>query len=423
MITAGRNLFISLLRRSERYTKTDMVYLASGGIWLALDAIAGGIIALLLAIAFAHYLPKEVYGTYRFLIATFWILTAFTMTGLPTAILRSVAKQQEGAYRSSFLYSVLWSLPLSVIALGISGYYFFNGNETLGVGLLCIALLGPFIQAAYLWGTFLLGKKEFPTLAVCGIIFAFVPAFSLFLTVLVSPNPLVLLLVYFLSSIFTGGLLILFTFLHFHPNKASGVEYKKIGGHFSAMNLLGTLAQQVDKLIVFHYLGAVNLAVYMLAVSLPEQIKSVFDSLSTLALPKFVARPLEEVRANFWKRLWLYTAFMVMVAVAYMVVAPLVFKLLFPAYLDAVFYSQLYALTLIPIGAALPVALLQAHMAKRPLYIYNVLSPTFQIIALVILTSQYGLAGAVAARVAARFWGLVLGSVLVKNYREPVANK
>jgi O-antigen/teichoic acid export membrane protein len=405
-----------LLTWLERLTKTDLSYLAAGGIWLTIDEVAGGLAALLLSIAFAHFLPKDVYGTYRFFVALFWTLTAFTMTGLPTAVSRAVAKGHEGAFRASFGFSFRWALPLSAIALCASAYYFLHADLNLGYGLLIIAALGPLMQGAYMWGSYCIGKKDFRMLATGGALFAFFPAFVLLGTMYFVKSPLALLFAYLGGSVIIGFLIAVYLFKRYKPNNEPDPELQNLGWHFSAMNLLGTIAQQVDKLVVFHYLGAVELAVYSLATALPEQVKNVLNGVSTLALPKFVARPFSEIKENFWNRLWLFTGALVVAALVYMVIAPLAFNLLFPSYHEAIWYSQIYALSLIPIGSALPVTLLQAHKAKRELYIYNVLSPVFQIGALIILTSLYGLIGTVIARIAGRASGLLIGSILVTTY-------
>ena len=416
MLEKAKKTGLRLLRWSERYTKTDIIYLASGGFWLTLGEVAGALATLLLAIAFAHYVSKDVYGTYRFLTAAFWTLTAFTMTGLPTAISRAIARGREGVFRSSFSYSILWSLPITFIALCISGYYFFNGNSVLGLGFVIIAVLGPLLQAGYLWSSYFVGKRKFRGLAICGTLFAFLPAAALVAVMRLNPNPVVLFFVSLFSTIAVGLLIAVYIVVKYRPNRESDNEYKKLGGHFSAMNLLATIAQQVDKLVVFHFLGGVDLAIYSFATALPEQIKNVFGGVSTLALPKFVARPFAEIRANFWNRLWLYTALLVLISIAYMAIAPFVFDLFFPAYTGAIWYSQLYALSLIPMGSALPTTLLQAHTAKRELYILSVLGPVFTIGTLIVLTSLYGLTGAVAARIAGRTLSLVLGGILVEVY-------
>ncbi|MBI3572128.1 oligosaccharide flippase family protein [Candidatus Kaiserbacteria bacterium] len=401
-----------------------MVYLASGGFWLGLDQVGGALISFLLAIAFARYVPKDVYGTYRYLLSAFWVLTAFTFTGLPTALSQAVARGKEGAYRTSFLPSLLGGIPLALIALGVGIYYYLAGNGALALAFAVIALLGPFFQPAYLFGSFLVGRKEFRANSLFGLVLYAVPSLALFATMLATKNPISFLAAYLGSNIVTGILLTFVAWNLWRPGGVPDPEVRKLGAHFSAMNLLSTLAQQIDKLVVFHYLGAVELAVYAFATALPEQIKGVFNSVSVLALPKFVARPFNEVRANFWNRLWLFTGALVLVAFLYIAVAPLAFRIFFPAYTEAIFFSQIYALSLIPIGNALPITLLQAREAKRELYIYNVLSPVCQIAALVFLTGAYGLMGAVVARIFGRALNLALGGVLLEGYtrrREAIA--
>lgn len=406
----------ALLLWSEKHTKTDMKYVISGGFWLALDEIAGGIAALGLAIAFAHFVPKDAYGTYRFLTALFWTLTAFTLSGLPTAVSRAVARGKDGAYRAAFKSSLLWSSPLFALSLAGGIYYFIKGNSELGIGMLIISALGPFMQSAYLWSAYFVGKKMFRELASWGAAFAVVPALCVLGTMFFTQSALALLTAYFAGTVATGLFIVVMTLTAYKPNHADDEEFRVLGKHFSAMNLLATIGQQVDKLVVFHYLGAVQLAVYSFAIALPEQIKNVFGGVSTLALPKFVERPFKEIRENFWMRLWVYTGLLAVVAGAYILVAPYVFKILFPQYMDAVLYSQLYALALIPISNLLPATLLQAHTAKRELYILNIASPVFQIGSLAVLTALYGITGAIIARIAARVFSLVLGNLLVMVY-------
>jgi len=70
MIERAKILTYKILRYSERYTQTDMVYFASGGFWLLLGQFISTISAFLLLIAFANFLPKEVFGTYQYILAT-----------------------------------------------------------------------------------------------------------------------------------------------------------------------------------------------------------------------------------------------------------------------------------------------------------------------------------------------------------------
>lgn len=70
------------LRHSEKYFKTDMVYLAKGGFWLTTGQGVASLASLVLAIAFANLLPKEAYGNYKYILAVVGVLTLFGLTGI-----------------------------------------------------------------------------------------------------------------------------------------------------------------------------------------------------------------------------------------------------------------------------------------------------------------------------------------------------
>ena len=71
-----------LLRKSERYFKTDMVYVARGGFWVTAGNIVSALAAFGLAVAYANLLPKESYGTYKYILSLAGIIGAFSLTGL-----------------------------------------------------------------------------------------------------------------------------------------------------------------------------------------------------------------------------------------------------------------------------------------------------------------------------------------------------
>lgn len=404
------------LRWSERYTKTDMVYLFSGGVWLTVAQVGMGIVAFVLSVAFARFVSKDVYGTYRFLLSLYWTLTAFSFTGLAPAVVRAVAKGEEGAYKQSFLYTFLGSLPMACIALGFSVYYFIHGNSLLGFGALIICVVGPLYQLGYLYGSFLEGKKDFKRTAYFGIIVNLVPALVMLGAMLYPANALIFFLIYLGAGALTGLILCWLAFRIYRPNNIKGEKLLNLGGHFSLMNILSTGASQLDQLLVFHFFGGVSLAVYSFATAIPDQGKNIFGTIENLALPKFVQRPMVEIKKTFNVRLFNFSLLGLLSAVVYILAAPLIFRILFPAYMDAVFYSQLYAIALIPVSNVLPLTILQAHAAKKELYLYNILSPVFQIITLVAGILLWGIIGILLARIISRFFNLLLLVVLLQIY-------
>jgi len=412
---------IRFLRWSEKYTKTDMVYLAHGGFWLTLSQVGIGLIALAVSMMFARFVPKDVYGTYRFLLSLFWILTALSLTGLPSAVARAVARGEDGAYRQSFKLSFLGSAPMALVAAGIAIYYALQANYSLAIGAVIIAVIGPLFQMGYSFGAFLEGKKDFKRTALAGIVLNIVPALSLLGAIPFVKNPLVFFFIYLAANALTALALCLWAYLVYKPDDTPSEGLLNLSWHFSAMNILATLAEQMDQLVTFHYLGASALALYSFATSLPDQIKSLFGTVANMAFPKFAHRPVAEIQATLWFRLLRFTALIVAVVVLYILAAPLIFHLLFPTYTNAVFYSQLYALALIPIANIIPATVLQAHAAKRELYIMNTTFPIFQIAALFVGVIYWGLIGVILARIAARTFNFFLGLLLLKIYSTRIA--
>ena len=407
----------ALIAWGESYAKTDLRYLFRSGSWLTFGQIFITSIAFVLSIAFARYLPKEVYGNYRYLLSVFWTLTAFSLTGISTALTRAIARGEDAAFGVALRLSIFGSLPMTVISLGLALYYFLHANILLAEGTFLIALIGPFMQGAYLYGSFLEGKKLFKQNALAGIGLNFFPAIALLGTLLVSRSAMVLFSVYLVANVLTGFVISILMYRRYRENAnkpAPGFGW--LGAHLSFMNVLSTVANQIDRLLVYHFLGAVDLAVYAFATAMPDQLKSIFNSVSTFAFPKFVTRPIGETRTTLPRKLVGLTLVAGLCIVIYILLAPYAFQLFFPGYTAAIGYSDLYALALIFIGGTIPPTILQAHMAKRALYIFNTGDSLFQIGSLVLLIPLYGLLGAVIARVIARAFSFMLGMFLLRPY-------
>jgi O-antigen/teichoic acid export membrane protein len=113
---------------------------------------------------------------------------------------------------------------------------------------------------------------------------------------------------------------------------------------------------------------------------------------------------------------------MTAIAAIYILFAPFAFHLFFPAYTEAIWYSQIYALALIPLGSIFPNTALQAHAANKELYILNIVSSVFQIGILFPAIAYYGLFGAVIARILSRVFNLVISVVLLNMYGKHVSS-
>ena len=110
LINIARNKTHRILRKSEKYTKTDMVYLAKGGFWItAGQAISSGSI-FLLAITFANLIPQETYGTYKYVLSITGILSILTLRGMDTTVLQAIARNFEGVLLPVLKTKIKWQI-------------------------------------------------------------------------------------------------------------------------------------------------------------------------------------------------------------------------------------------------------------------------------------------------------------------------
>lgn len=398
-----KTALVQLLRRSEIYTKTDMVYVAGGGFWLTLAKIVGMIVSLLVATAMANWISPEVFGTFRFVLAGAGIIGALSLTGMSTVVVQTVARGYEGVLRAGVRDYLRWSFISVALSLGVASYYFVQDNAILGIGFLLVAVLNPILSAYSLFSQFISGKKDFQTQAAYDSIADIIPAAVLVTTVFFFDNPIIILLSYFCAGILMNVAMYRATIRKFRPNSAVDPETLPFVKHLSLMGVLGKGAENIDKVLVFHYLGAVQLAMYAFAQTPIAQLKLLADIPVRLAIPKISERSFSELRTTLPRKTFMLVGLMFLVVLAYVIAAPFLFKILFPAYVGAVIYTQALALSLIFTPAAIFSSALTAHLKKRELYISQAILPILKIGLFVIMLPLYGIWGAIWVTVIHQF--------------------
>ena len=164
-----------------------------------------------------------------------------------------------------------------------------------------------------------------------------------------SKNIIIILTTYLASYTILRLIFLNITFKKHVDNKNEDSSTISYGKHLSLMNVIGTVATQIDKVLVFHYLGATQLAIYAIAIAVPEQIKGILKNVSSLALPKFAEKKPEEITKTLYKKMLQMFVLLLLIVISYWFLAPFIFNLFFPQYLDSVFYSRLFIFGLLNI--------------------------------------------------------------------------
>lgn len=152
----------------------------------------------------------------------------------------------------------------------------------------------------------------------------------------------------------------------FHPQwYGLGAAYKWLTSYSlraSGIDLLGTLADRFDQVIVVNLLPPASMGLYAVALSMSRMLNLFQTSTITVLLPKIAARPLKEVIALTGQAVRISTAFTTIIAVAVMIPIPALLQLLYGVeYLEAVSVFRILVVEAVLSGEALVLA--QAFLA------------------------------------------------------------
>lgn len=413
-----------LLRWSEQYTKTDMVYLAEGGFWLTAGQTIASFTTLIVAIAFANLVSPETYGTYKYILSIASIFAIFTMPGMNTAVSRATARGHEGVLHTSTRIRVLSSVIGSACTLFGAGYYFVNENLEIALALLIIAATLPFFETLTGHMAYLVGKRRFDLRAQYQVGIQIFSAVILIITIFLTNNLTYILLAYFAPIALARGTLYYFTSRNISKEVS---EYDKLqtlryGTHLTVIKILSKIALQIDKILLWKFFGPTQLAIYSFATAIPEQIKAPLKGVSDLAFPKFAAQTPEQIEKNFAKllrKIFLYAMVILILSVVYFFVAPYVFQFIFPQYTESILYSQIFILTLFGTINTVFTTLFEAQAKTRAQYTVQTIQPIMRIGLLILLIPLYGIWGAIFAVLATHaFTAVFLIGMTMRTFKK-----
>lgn len=411
-----KHRIISLLRWSERYTKTDMMYLASGGFLSLVSQITALAGALALAVMVSHYVPKTSYGEYKYILSIIALLSSFSLNGIGGAVLQSAAQGFDSALQKGFWANLRWSFVIFTGALVMALYYISAGNITLAAGILIGGSLSPFLASASLFSPFLAGKKNFVYQTLFSIGDNLIPIGLMIGTVLLTSNPLALVAVYFASN--TSAALFFYRrtkIMYAQSVQKHDETMLRYSKHLSVMGIVGGIAENIDQILLFHFVGGAQLAIYNFAIAIPNQMRTPIKNIDAMLQARFVNRTAEEIRDSMWNKIFWYFISVVALAAVYFFIAPYLFKFLFPQYLEAVRYSQIYVLWIIALAFDPFNSYISSRKNINALYASTIAYSLSKIALLIIGVLFWGLMGVIVARIATQYIAVLYTYLLYRK--------
>ncbi|MFZ2803662.1 MAG: oligosaccharide flippase family protein [Patescibacteria group bacterium] len=408
------------IKKLEQHLKVDLQYILKGGFWLSTGNSSSSLILLLLSLAYANLLSKQTYGEYKYILSLCTLFSCLTLTGTNNSVTQAVARGFEGTYERSIGWQLRWSILYAVAVVGTGVYYVFGGNPHIGYALVAAGLINPFSLAFNTYIAFLNGRKDFKSLAAYNLLSSGFVATVSFATVIFFPQSFALVLANAAGNAVINLIIHLRTVQKFKPNEKVDEKAFSFAKHLSVLNIMGTISGQIDSILVFHFLGAAQLAVYTFSTIFPDRLRGFTKVLQNLALPKFSQQEHHVLRTTLPSKLWKFILLLVGLAAAYALLAPVFFHLLLPQYGASILLSQVYAISLVFGASTIPVAVMLAQRQQKNLYIFSGTAGAFQILMSVLLIPTYGLMGAVVAKILSGAYNLVLSYALAfKKERLP----
>jgi|SRR3989344_667149 len=406
-----------LLVWSQKYTKTDMLYLAKGGFWLGLGQAIGTIASLATSIAFANLLPVEAYGQYRYVLSMMAFFAIPTLSGINTALIRAAAQGMDSSLYVAFKTRLSWGVLAAVAGLGTSIYYLVQVNIHIATSFLVVSIFMPLFYSFETYGYFLKGKKMFNRSALFSSSTITVSTISLVISLFLTDNVAILLISYFLPYTLLRGLFLYITTKKYILERKTDPTMVPYGKHLSLMSILDTIASEIDKFLLWHFLGPVQVAVYSFALSPVSSIATLKTHLNTIAFPKIAEHDIPYIKKIIYGKTFRLFLVLVLIAILYVLIAPALYKFMFPKYTESVIYSQVLAISLIFPAIFFSTAFV-AHAKIKEQYILNSSYSLSKIVLSAILIPLMGIWGAVISYLAPQVVSLTVRLVLFNRLKQ-----
>lgn len=384
-----------------------MLYLVKNGSWVMFGQVLNSILSFILLIAFANLLPKETYGTYKYILSILGVLNVCTLSGMNSAVAQAIATGREGVLRPSVTYQLNWNMLmlLSCVALGI--YYIIKNDVVLAYSLFILGIFVPLTLACNTYGSYFEGKKQFRIANVLSVLSTFVYSAGILIALIYTDTVYWLILVYALTTFIPSFVFYLYTIKKYTPDIAEDIEdVKKYGRELTYLRFIDPIVSQIDKVILGSFWGAGPLAVYALASAIPAQVMYFLKDWVAIGLPKFSQKSTTTINTVFTQRILQGLGLGLCITLAYYVTSPYVFTLVLPQYIEGIFYSQVLALNFI---FAIPnryVSLLfVSQKFSKVLYTRTLIMS----VASILLYVSFGITGGIMGLVIANVTNSVLG--------------
>ena len=314
----------------------------------------------------ARFFDQEVYGQYQFMLSVLGTFSVFALSGMSHSVTRAWARDDAFSLWGVIKPQLSVSLIVSVALLASIPFLGRFGREEFTSMFVAAALLFPLAPTAMVrYGGYTVGKSRFDLalevttvssvlmILITGLIIAFNQSALLMLIAAMAVTPLV-------QFAYSRGI---------KPPEAAGKPDNTKGivryaWQLTFATLPSDLVWYLDKLLISYFFGLNQLALFSVALLIPEQAKVFAKQFFPITFAKQAANSDSKARrAHLVKIIVIGTVIFAVGIAAYVAVCPWIMPFLFPGYdpYQLTLLSGIAALTLVTIPSTLLTQYLEAR--------------------------------------------------------------
>jgi O-antigen/teichoic acid export membrane protein len=374
---------------------------------IAILVVSRGFVAgagFLASALWAHYFSKDSYGRYQILVAVASVVASFCLTGLDDATLISAAKKKDGnlwpIIKLRLIASTIGAVAIAVWA--IVRYWY--PDPILAEAMLVSAALFIPAQLASIWQSFTNGKGKFRALTIGQVALSsgnLVAVATFVAAGATSHSMLPWVVLGGQGATATIGILLQFWLRNIKETDDRDPAIIRYGHHVTVASLIGWVFS-ADRLIVGEVMTPADVAVLSVAIVLPAQVKVFFNAFEQVFLPGVTAAAsVADAWVYIKPRMFRLGAAYITLGLIGFFLLPILIPLFFSQrYIDAVPYAKwLWLSTCMASPFVFLASILNAQQDRRFLYTRRLSSQLILLAMFFILIPQFGLLGAIVARI------------------------
>jgi O-antigen/teichoic acid export membrane protein len=402
----------ALLDHGARIVKDTLWLLTINAFWIASSFII------------ARILPSKTFGDFQFVLSVVMVLAICSLPGTKTAATQSIARGFDASLAECVRARVRHALAGSVLLFAGAAVFFWRGQGELAASLLLLTLLFPLYFPLNSYCYYLSAKGRFREQAIYQNVTTLAAGAGMVLVAVCRPGLFLLLL----ACLGIPSLCNLFYYLRVRrdvrPGGPRDADLLRYSWKLTLNAGIPLIAGQLDRLLMYGMLGSEALAVYAVAIMIPEQFIALGDNVSTVALPRLSKRADQPVFAALQRHLRLPSALAVAATLAGAALIPWALHAIFGGKYDsAVGPAQLAFLGL---ATALPQKIHQTYLESRKavseLHRLQIAAAVVKVVAFVALVPWLQIWGAVGALLAMRLTFLAYGWWLARSLERTPAD-